>query len=497
MAILGLDVGTTACKAVAFSEEGNILGSAGKGYQLRFPRPGWAELDPEEVWNAVRSVIREAARGCPEPIEAIGVSSQGEAVVALDRHGNALSPIIVSFDRRSLPQTEYLRQALGDSVIYAKSGQILAPMGTATKILWMGQNGIGKTVEKPFFACVGDYIMYRLGVTPATDPSMAARTMLYDIRLQNWSPELLDAVGIRKEQLAVILPAGTAVGRIPPEVASELELSRGVTMVVGGHDQPCAMLGTGATAEGEAAYSLGTTETLICSMHSFQPELGSRGFPCYPHVLAGHFVTLAGNFTGGNLLQWFRDQFAAEEKLEAERTGRDAYDLILEQMPDTPSGLLVLPHFTSTGTPWNDPNGVGAILGLQLETTRGQFIRGLLEGVTFEILLNMSVIRETGVCISSCRAVGGGSRSSRLLQLKADVLGVPIHVPRAGEATCKGAALLAGQGVGLFRDPAGVWREKEEEMPCFVPDKIKAAYYHERLSVYRLLYPGVKSILQQ
>jgi xylulokinase len=494
MALLGLDLGTTATKAVAFSEEGTVLAVAQRACSLHQPRPGWAERDPEEVWAAARHVVRTVAEQCPEPIEALAMSSQGEGIVPVDADGKPLGPFIVSFDRRSRAQADQLGETVGRGAIFAACGQILHPMGSATKILWWRQHQPGTATHVARYLCAGDYVMQRMGLEPVIDPSVAARTMLYDMAAEDWSAPLVDAVGITARHLARVQPAGTTAGRIPAAIAADLGLATGARVVVGGHDQACAGLGVGAVMQGDVAYSLGTTETLVCPLDRFIPDLGNAGYPCYPHVLRDRFLTLAGNFTGGVLLQWYRDTFGERETLEAQRTGRSAYEILLEEMAERPTQIYVLPHFTMTGTPWNDPDGVGAIVGLGLSTTKAEITRALLEGVTYEIALNLQKLEALGMRVHVCRAVGGGTRAARLLQLKADVLGRPLIVPKVSEAACCGAALLAGQGIGLYPDPAYIAQTRITMDARYAPCEPATSYYRDHLEVYKGLYPLVKAL---
>lgn len=497
MALLGIDLGTTACKAVAYDDGGRVLAKARREYKILRPRSQWAEVDPDDLFRAVKSVIFEINQSCTEKIRAIGFSSQGEGVVPLDRDFKPLGNIILSYDGRSLAQTERLGKVLGEDFLFGTGGQILASMGTATKIMWMLDNPSYYPERPSYFACVGDYAVSCFGCPPAIDYSLASRTMLFDVHKLRWSQPVLDAVGIEETMMSKVQKAGSIVDRISSKAAEELGLSPDTVIVTGGHDQPCAMLGTGATGKGEAAYSLGTTETLICSMDSFYGELKKYGLPCYPHIVENKYVTLPGNFTGGIILQWYKEQFADLESKTAGETNTDAYDIIMSEVDEVPSKLLVLPHFTVTGSPYNDSQSMGAIFGLHLDTKKGEFIRGLLEGVTYEILLNLMLLKEMGIQISALRTVGGGTKSGKILQLKSDILGIPLYVPRDTEAPCKGAALLAAKAVGLVDDIESAWKEKEENIIAYFPIMEHNNYYKERFEKYRLLYPMIKNLQQK
>jgi Sugar (pentulose and hexulose) kinases len=494
MALLGIDLGTTACKVVAYSNDGKVLAAGRREYKIIRPRHQWAEINPYELFDAVKSAIFEVNKSCNEKIFAISFSSQGEGVVPLDGNYKPVGNIIVSYDIRTLEQTEKLRKALGEDFFYKMGGQILASMGTAPKIMWILDNPSYTSKKPSCFACVGDYILSCFGCKPAIDYSLAARTMLFDVHNHKWSQEVLDVVGITGDMLSDVIKAGTPVARISHSIAEELKLPADTVVVTGGHDQACAMLGTGATGKGEAAYSLGTTETLVCSMDHFCEGLRNYGLPCYPHVIENEFITLPGNYTGGIILQWYKEQFGDMENKIAADSHRDVYDVILDSFEDVPSKLLVLPHFTVTGSPFNDAQSTGAIIGLKLDTKKGEFIRGLIEGVTYEILLNITLLREFGIDISALRVVGGGTKSAKIVQLKSDILGIPLLVPKESEAPCKGAALLAAKGIGLIENIKTEWQTKEENIVAYMPNKEYNYYYWRQFEKYRLLYPAIKKI---
>ncbi|MEF9839400.1 MAG: FGGY-family carbohydrate kinase [Lachnospiraceae bacterium] len=494
MALIGIDVGTTACKVVVFDADGEALSYARKEYSLKHPKSGWAELNPEDVWKAVKVCIQKSVKECREPIVALAISSQGEGIVPLNNQLEPVGPQIVSFDLRSILQTEILKNKFGEKYFFEKGGQLLATTGSITKIMWSLEHP--EYFEEPptKFACVGDYIAMRLSGERFIDYSLAARTMLFDIQEKKWNHKLMEFIGITEGQLSKPVQAGTQIGYVLPEIAEELGLGERVGVVSGGHDQPCAMLGAGATCEGEAIYSLGTTETLVCRVDKYKPELYEVGMPCYPHVVANQYITVAGNFTGGNLLQWYKDTFAEYEQLVAHQKKVDIYTILMEEMANEPSGLLVLPHFTITGSPWNDSESCGLIAGLGLSTTKGEYIRALQEGVTYEILLNKMLLQKIGVKIDLLITVGGGTNSNKLMQLKSDVLGVPLYFPKISEAPCKGAALLAGYGCGILTEIRDCWRNNHDERHSILPNIKNYQLYREQYKKYQNLYQAVQLI---
>jgi len=494
VSLLGLDVGTTGCKAVVFDETGHILGQGYREYPLVYPQPGWIELDSNLVWESLVAAVRQAVSEVREPVETLSVACQGEACTPVSADGTVLHRAIVTFDNRTAETASQWETVLGRERLLRISGQPYHPMGTLFKILWIKRHLPDLFQRTWKFLCYGDFVLHRLGVGPAIDYSMASRTMAFDIRSKRWSAEILSAVDLSPSLLAEPAPAGTLLGPISSEASHELGLPKGVKAVVGGHDQTCGALGAGVVEGGQGLYATGTVECITIALTEFADGLGTRGYSCYPHVVPDLFVTLAFNFTGGALLRWYRDTFGFEERQEAERSGRDVYDLILADLPPGPVDVFVLPHFTATGTPWLDPMAKGAIVGLTLATTKKDIVRAILEGITYEMALNLEYLTEAGVEVGELRAVGGGARSSLWLQLKADLLGKRIVRTNITEAVCLGAAILAGWGTGVYASPLAGAQAAVRVGDTFTPDPILHRRYREKLATYERIYPAVKQI---
>jgi xylulokinase len=238
--------------------------------------------------------------------------------------------------------------------------------------------------------------------------------------------------------------------------------------------------------------AIGTTICLAPVFARPEERLLTYGYPCYPHVVPGAWITLAGNFTGGSLLRWFRDTLGEPDVTRASARGQDVYDLLTREAGDKPSPLLVLPHFAGSGAPSNDPLSKGAIVGLGFGSTRGQIVRALLEGVMFEMALNRETLARAGIEVARAVAIGGGARSDRWLAIAADILGIPVRSSSQLEAACWGAARLAGEGSGVFHpnDAPAVHGDAR----IFLPDPERSGYYRNRLAVYRELYGALRPL---
>ena len=479
MNFLGIDIGTSGCKAVVFDAAGRQLSHAQREYALRFTEGGGAELDSTEVLDKCLAVIAEAAQQAGRgTVTAVGISSQGEAFTAIDRTGRPLCQAMVSSDVRAESYAKHWPAEFGEERLYQITGHTAHPMFTLFKLLWLKEHRPDIWRNAAMFLCFEDLLQHRLGVAPAMGWPLAGRTMLFDVRRHEWSREILDRVGLRPDQLARPLPAGTIAGPI----TLDLGLAKAAVVVTGGHDQPCGALGAGATEPGSAMYATGTVECITPAFAQpvFTPALRRHNLCTYDHAAPGLYTTVAYSLTGGNILQWYRDQFAP---------GQD-YSEILKTAAPEPTQLLVLPYWTPSGTPFFDLHTPGAILGLRLTTTRGEILRGLLEGVALEMRLNLEILQESGGAIRELRAIGGGAKSVFWTQLKADVLGRPITTLNVTEAGCLGVALLACAAVtgAPVRTLAQQWIQPHTTV---VPRPAATRWYDAQFARYRQLYPAL------
>ncbi|MCK9410650.1 MAG: FGGY family carbohydrate kinase [Prolixibacteraceae bacterium] len=492
---LGVDIGTSGCKAVVFDENGRQVSTAYREYNIISKHAGWAELDTDEVMEKCFQTITESASQLEAgSVVGLGISSQGEAFTMIDNEGKALCHALVSSDIRAndliLPWTE----KFGEEKLYQITGHTPHPMFSLFKLLWMKKNApeIWKNTHRVL--CFEDLLQYRLGIkNPSMGWPLAGRTMLFDVVNHTWDDEILESLGLRKEQLSVPLQSGSFAGCVNKELSKALNLAENAFVVTGGHDQPCSALGAGAIEPGIAVYSLGTVECITPAFDKpvFTEELRKSNLCTYDHTVPGIYATVAFSLTGGNILKWFRDEFGASEVELAKRTNSNPYDLLMGQMPEEPSRLLVLPYFTASGTPYFDVSVKGAILGLDLSTTREELMKALLEGVAFEIKLNLEILRQSGYEVNELRVIGGGAKQQRLVQLKSDVIGKPITVLDVTEAGCMGVAMLAK----AFKTQKAVGDiAKNWVKPVAKVEPKHHEYYNQKFNRYKILYPALKEL---
>jgi xylulokinase len=327
---------------------------------------------------------------------------------------------------------------------------------------------------------------------------MCGRTMMFDVRRKQWSQEIVDAAGIDRALLPRPVPPGELVGRVAKDVAERLGLVPGMPVIAGAHDQPAAALGGGVIEAGRAVDGTGTVECITAALSDavINAKMMRSGLCCYSHAAADLYCTLAYNYTGGSLLKWYRDTLGGYARAEAASSGRDPYDVMLAEAAavEGPTGLLVLPHFTTTGTPWFDEKTKGAVLGLTLSTSRAEIVKALVEGVTYEMRLNLDLLNEAGVPVDELRPLGGGAKSPVWMQIKADIFNRPCVELDVAEAGCLAMAMLGGVHVGEYADLRQAVEATVKTKRTYEPDSATARAYEERFALYREVYPNFRDL---
>ena len=496
MNYIGIDIGSSCCKALVINEEGKQLANSQREYDIIFSKDGSATLDSGLVIRSCFEVIKECSSNVQSgSIKAVGISSQGEAFTAIGANGEILNNAKVSSDSSSRKFIKEWIDNFGEEKLYQITGHTAYPIFTLFKLLWFKNKRHDLWKKSKYFFCFEDLLQYRLGVKPSISWSLAGRTMMFDVRKHEWNQEILDHVGISTVQLANPLPPGSIAGTINKEIASRIGLPEDAVVVTGGHDQTCSALGAGVIDEGAAMLGSGTVECICPAFKNpiFSRELKQNNLCTYNYSIKELFTTVAYSLTGGNIVKWFKDQLGYQEIQESKNSGQDVYELLFGDLNNVPSNLLVLPYFTPSGTPYFDDQTKGVIMGLQLSTKRKEILKALLEGVSFEMRLNLEFLEHAGYVIDDLRWVGGGSKSKFIAQLKANVMNKRITQLGVNEAGCFGAAMLAcsadtGESISNL---ALKWVKKSEVVQ---PQKEYVNWYNERFELYKKLYQSVKEI---
>jgi xylulokinase len=458
---MGVDIGTTGTKAVVFDDVGSILASHYIEYPLYTPLAGQCELNPDEVWSAVKESITAAASKTTsrDPVTVLGISTLGDSLTLLDKNGSPLSNTLVgAADRRAVPQLDALMHHIDRVSLFEVTGEPLSAASVVPKIIWFRENKPEMFDQTAHFTGWQEIVHLRLGLDPSMDYSLASRTMLMDIHKRTWADEFLSSCGLSSDRFYPLAPSQHVVGTLTGTHAASLGLNPGITVVAGGFDQCCCALGAGVVSEGPVANTIGTLEgiTAVSPSPRQQHSLLEGFYGCGIYVTGDSYFTLGYVTTSGGVLKWYRNTLGREEMEEAREHNRDPYELIIESVDDYPSPLFVLPSFAGSGTPWLNEREKGSMFGLTLGTEKRDIVKGILDGICYEVRLNLETLASSGIIIRSLRATGGGTRSDKWMQLKADITGIPVEVTDVHEAGCLGAAFLGGLGSGLYSSPGDI-----------------------------------------
>ncbi|MBA4387622.1 MAG: hypothetical protein C0404_06550 [Verrucomicrobia bacterium] len=495
MSLLGIDIGTTGCKAASFSLDGRCLAQAYREYDTFHPEVGWAELDSVEVWEKTKAVIAEVAAATrADPVTALSVSAFGEAFVPVTASRGILDNTILCVDDRGREHSDRLAREFGQERFYSANPNILGTSYSLPKMMWLRDHRPEIYGNADYILLWSDLAAFMLGCEPVTNNSHANRTLLFDFERNDWSDELLAWSGIPRSKLGRIVCGGDVIGKVAPAMAGELGLPGNVTVVAGGHDQCCNALGCGAIRAGDAVCGMGTFEciTPVYARPDRTLDMLAEGLNIEHHVLPGLYVSFIFN-QGGALVKWFRDTFAAHEPVPA---GTDIYGQLAAEMPLEPTHLLVLPHFQPPVSPRFIEETAGIIMGLRTTTQRGEILKAIMECTTLYFVDSIAALRRIGADTTEFIASGGGARSDAWLQIKADIFGVPFIRPRMTEGGVLGAAMLAGMATGCFssaKEAVGVFVERDR---VFEPDATRHAIYREKHALYRQVFDANHNILK-
>lgn len=496
MWIAGLDIGTTGCKLTVFDENGDVLGKAYRDYPVCRAVSGH-EIDISTMIESVYAVIEEMTARYPD-IAGIGVTSFGETFVLTNDAGDPLHNAMLYTDPRGIEECMELRGKLGASRIAQITGLAPHEMYSISKIMWIKKHCPEIYNAAKRIHLIEDFVVWHLTHRAQIDYSLATRTMAFDIRTLSWSREVFETAGIDLSLMSVPVPSGTCAGTIIPTVAKRTGLKQSCLVVSVSHDQIAAAIGAGAFNSSVAVDGAGTVECLT-PIYDGLPKISTmvkRFFAVVPYVLPGMYVAYAFSYTGGALIQWCIDTIAKEEKVVAQKAAVSVNQYLEEQYTrDDPTGLLILPHFAGAATPYMDTGAKGAILGLTMTTTVADIYRACMEGVTYEMRINYEALQDSGIHFERLNATGGGAKSKLWMQMKADVLNLPITALKTADAGTVGSAMLTGIAVGLFQDLKDAAAHMVQETDTYYPRIAMHEKYMNIYKRYKSLYQSVRQLM--
>ena len=492
MSIAGIDIGTTGCKIAVYDLSGARF-HAYREYPAARSRSEH-EVDPRAIWQAVKELIAEAAQAVPD-MAGVGVSSFGESFALLDEHDEPLMDVMLYTDPRGVSECEEIKEALGAEIVAGITGMTPHAMYSLPKLLWVRHRPeLWEKVQ--CILLMQDFVVYMLTGVRQIDHSLASRTMALDIHRKSWSREMLNYAGIDPALFSKPVPSGSVAGPVHESLRRELGLSPDFLVVSGCHDQVAAAIGSGVFERGVAVDGAGTTQcvTPVFPAVSDQRAMSAGGYAMVPFAAGDLYATYAFSFTGGALVKWFADRLAMGVRAEAEKAGKSVYWVLERDMGEGPTGIYVLPHFAGAGTPYMDPGAKGVITGLTIEHSLSDLFKAVLEGIAYEMRVNVEALKRAGIEIERLHATGGGAKSGKWLQIKADVLGLPIVSLGDSEAGIIGSILLTGVATGAFQSLAEGAALFVKKLGTYLPDPARHVAYDECFEHYRALYGATRNV---
>lgn len=488
--LLGIDVSTTATKALLIDERGRVVAVSAAEYSFETPRPLWSEQDPALWWDgavqSIRTVLSQSAIR-PAEIAAIGLTGQMHGLVLLDAAGRVLRPAILWNDQRTGEECDEIRRRLGRQRLIQISGNDALTGFTAPKVLWVQRHEPEVYSRAQHLLLPKDYVRYRLSGEFAMDVADGAGTILMDVRQRIWSDEVIDALEIPRSWLPPLFEGPQVTGRISAEAAAATGLRPGTPVVAGGGDQSAQAVGVGAVEEGIVALTLGTSGVVFASTDRPLIEPNAR-LHAFCHAVPARWHLMGVMLSAGGSLRWYRDTFAPGA----------AYDDLLAPsaaVPPGSEGLLFLPYLTGERTPYPDPLARGAFVGLTVRHGTAHLVRSVLEGVAYGLKDSFTLMAGAGLPpVRQVRISGGGARSPLWRQILADVLATELVTVNTTEGAAYGAALLAGVGAGIWPDVDAACAATVQVTGETAPDPATVSVYAQGYSAYRQLYPSLKDV---
>lgn len=490
--LLGIDVGTTGTKAVVINERGEVLTKASKEYPLYTPKPGWAEQNVEDWWDAVLTVIQDVLNTegiAAHEVKALALSGQMHGSVFLDQESRVVRPPILWCDTRTTKQCHAISRQVGEERLSSLVSNSAFEGFTAPKVLWLKEHepenyGRVRTLLLP-----KDYINFKLTGVLATEVSDAAGTLFFDVSERRWSDDLLQLLSIDRSILPEVLESTDAIGNLTAEAAKATGLTEKTLVIAGGADNACSAVGIGIIQEGLVSSSIGSSGVVLA--HTDSVKLDPKGrVHFFNHSLPCKWYLMGVTLSAGLSLKWFRDGFGHIEVGMGKVLGIDSYDILAQEAATAPpgsEGLIFLPYLNGVRTPHRNAKARGVFFGISTRHGKAHFVRSIMEGVTYELRDSMEIMKELNIPISQVRVTGGGAKSPLWRQIQADVFDSEVAVMNVDEGPAFGAALLAGVGAGVYRDVG-------EAVAAAVTVNDRTPPIQENVVVYEELYPVFRSL---
>jgi len=491
--LMGLDVGTTATKALVFDQAGNVVASGKYTYGLITPREFWVEQDPEQLWRGVVEAAGQAARqiGPGDRIVAMAQSSQGGTTIPVDADWRPLGNAITWMDQRADEQVRAVEASIGAEAVRRTTGFALMPGLPLQHIAWLRVNCPDLFDAASHFLFVNDFIGQRLTGRLCMNPSDASITQLMGLQDCQWDRRLTDVAGIAPDQLSPIRPSGEVIGPLTASAAKAIGLDGDVLVVNGAHDQYCAAVGTGVTEPGKVLLSCGTAWVILAVPPDLETGLSS-GMAVSRHAVQGRWGALRSLRGVGSSLEWLIDNVWGG--LDAGPSRHELYAAVDEAAARSVAGAGGLLFVPISGGHTDAGADRGGFVGLTLAHGRADMARAVMEGIAFELRWALDEVRRGGLTAAELKMVGGAAASPVWPGIVAGVTGAAVAVSTVTEAACKGAAILAGVGAGLFADADSGYAAFRDAEDRLEGDQAERDEYDRQFDRYRRAYEMMTTV---
>jgi xylulokinase len=498
--LLGIDIGTSTCKVAIFNRQGEVIASQMGDYQVYYPKPGYVEQNPEEWWEAIYKTINATLLKAGidnEDIAGIGVDGQSWSAIAIDENGKVLTNTPIWMDTRANDICGRLNKEIGEDAIFNLAGNSLQASYTTAKILWYKEN-LPQVYESIYKILQSNsFIVYRLTEVLSQDKSQGYGLHCFDMRAGTWDEKMCKRLGIPLDFLPDIYDCHQVVGYVTEKAAKLSGLAVGTPVVAGGLDAACGTLGAGVIHPYETQEQGGQAGGMSICLEEYSAD--PRLILSY-HVVPNQWLLQGGTTGGGGVMRWFEKEFADFEREEGQRTGKSSLELLNEiagKVNAGSDGMIFLPYMAGERSPIWDVHAKGVYYGLDYSKTKGHFVRAAMEGVAFSLKHNLDVAATAGAHINELRAMGGSANSLLWTQIKSDVTGKPIAVPSSDTATTLGAVILAGVGVGMYRDFEEAVEMTVKVRRYHVPNMENHEIYKENYKLYLDLYKNLQNVSKE
>ncbi len=494
--LLGIDIGTSSCKVAVFNENGKIIDAKNGKYDVIYQKVGWAEQNPEDWWNAIVSAIKEL-NVSKENIKGIGIDGQSWSAIPIDREKNVLCNTPIWFDTRATDICNKVKEEFGENPFFEISGNPFEPSYTLPKILWYKENmpEVYEKMDKVLQS--NSYIAMKLTGKISQEYSQGYGLQCYNMRERKWDFSVLEKLGIKTNILPDLFECHNVVGTVTKEVAELTGLKEGTPVVAGGLDAACGTLGAGVIYNGQTQEQGGQAGGMsICTDEC----ISHKALILSNHVVAGKWLLQGGTTGGGGVMNWFEKQFCEYER-DVLSKAQKKHPLALidegaEKIPVGSDGLIFLPYMSGERSPLWDTNAKGVYFGVDFSKTKPHFARASMEGVGYSLEHNLEVAKEAGVTVDTLYSVGGSANSLLWTGIKSDITGLPIKVPYSDSATTLGACILAGIGVGIYKDFEDAVSKTVKITREHTPNMENHSFYQKQFKKYKAIYENTKDLMK-